>query len=106
VLFVAFWTHYEHPQSDDRIVLCARERSLGLDLLPESVAPQGPKLTVLWSGNETADAGDACVIYVALYGDGRVSARTLDEFEQHVDAPCADASEHTHRVPRFERIGD
>lgn len=59
-----------------------------------------------WSTN-TNDVlpGNAVVIYVSLYGEGRVSARTLVEFEEHVDAPCAIGGP-SHRVARFKRIGE
>lgn len=63
-------------------------------------------MTAQWSGN----GGDLAweepvVIYVALYDDGRISARPLKEFEEDVTTPCADSGP-SHRVPRFERIGD
>jgi hypothetical protein len=52
-------------------------------------------LDARWSGNTTRVAAGPVVIYVALYDTGRVAARPLDEFEEHIDG-----------VPRFERIDD
>ena len=55
---------------------------------PASVFPVGKFLRLAlakWSGNGAHLAGDRVVIYVGLYGDGRVSARDLSEFEGAVD---------------------
>jgi len=58
-------------------------------------------LVAKWSGNDNEIKPDErIVIYVALYGDGRVSARTVKEFEEQVQQP-----DDTFMRPRFEWAG-
>ena len=106
VLFVAKWIwDGRSPTADADVLVIARPEPC-VQLKSGSSGLYGkPLFTAKWSSN-TNDVGEgfAIVIYVALYGEGRVAARRLDEFEEVVDAPsCSDANR---RVPRFERIGD
>lgn len=62
-----------------------------------------PLLTARWSGNDgSVGHGMQIVIYVALYDDGRVAARPLNEFEERVTVDGFRSTD----VPRFERIGE
>ena len=106
VLFVAKWVwDGRSPTADAELLVIARPEPC-VQLKSGSSGLYGkPLFTARWSSN-TNDVGEGLpiVIYVALYGDGRVAARRLDEFEERVDAPsCADTDR---RAPRFERIGD
>ena len=103
VLFVAKWNGPEVPLPPDT--------EIGVYFLGGRAAwanegTSGSLLTVKWSENGgRALFQDPIVIYVSLSAEGRMSARTMREFEESVDAPCADGGS-SHRVPRFERIGE
>lgn len=55
--------------------------------------------TARWSGNKPCKVNDPCIVYVALYDDGRVSVRSVEEFEEVVQLNGKD-------VPRFVRAED
>ena len=65
----------------------------------ESTSTHKPFVLVKWSGNKPCAWRAPLVIYVALYDEGRVSARTVEEFEEIVQLNNKD-------VPRFVRVGD
>lgn len=95
VLFVAPWwsVHRETLLPDQPLHVVHNEYSNGLLTSVTSTA----FMTALWSGNSsTVRLDERVVIYVALYGEGRVAARTEKEFAEHV-AP---------HERRFERIAD
>lgn len=100
VLFDARWRSALPPtENGDVLVGCET------DGWPEAFAGAAHSdsafLTVKWSGNNTSvEHLDTVVIYVALYGDGRVSARTVTEFEEMVQQPV-----HGNMQPRFEWVG-
>jgi hypothetical protein len=90
VLFTATWADYERPEPDDDVLIYWDGAKLGAACNHRK--PSWPIMTVRWSGNpcEPPDeacvsAGDAVVIYVGLYGMGRLSARTEIEFTQKLD---------------------
>lgn len=103
VLFVARWYDGNYnigepftPGIDGPVSICMAG---GLKVFPHSNGDSG-FLEARWSGNSTSVVHEEpVVIYVALYDDGRVAARTLREFEERVDL-MGGAS-----VRRFERIG-
>lgn len=107
VLFVVpWWSHGAILKPDTPLYVAAYDDGIGIRTSPSGGSE--PFLKALWSGN-----GDLCpgldeyvVVYVALYGDGRVSVRTVKEFEALV--PNGDNA-HLYQkslVSRFERIGD
>lgn len=99
VLFVApWWSAQDQLKADDQLSVVAYNSRIGIKW-HTNVAPV---LDVLWSGNDFTrlDLDDQIVIYVALYGDGRVSARTVEEFEEQVQQPG-----DTFKRPRFEWVG-
>ena len=106
VLFVAKWVWDGRvPAADADVLVIARPEPC-VQLKSGGGLYGKPLFTAKWSSNTYAvGEGLPIVIYVALYGDGRVAARRLDEFEERVDAPCADGGP-SHRVSRFERIGE
>jgi len=58
-------------------------------------------LTAKWSGNTgVLHNNEPVVIYVALYDDGRVAARSLQEFEERVDMMGGGS------LPRFARVDE
>ena len=105
VLFVAKWVwDGRSPAADADVLVIARPEPCA-QLKSGGGLYGKPLFNAKWSGN-TSEVGEGSpiVIYVALYGEGRVAARRLDEFEEVVDAPsCSDANR---RVARFERIGE
>lgn len=94
VLFVApWWSGQDQLKPNDPLDVVVRDDAVGVQFLDDN----NVVFTARWSGNDFArlDRGEPIVIYVALYDDGRVAARLLNEFEEIVDG-----------VPRFERIGE
>ena len=113
VLFVADWLSKTAPESDEVLeVFLVANRIYVSDVRDKEDREHfGDGLildNVRWSGNTSRvndERNKRVVIYVSLSDDGRVSARTVREFEEMVDVPCADGGP-SHRVPRFERIGE
>lgn len=105
VLFVAEWAGRSLPSVDAVLPIGMRE----VYDAPVELTVGYPLDTKLfdarWSGN-TCDVtlDERIVIYVALYGEGRVAARAEKEFEEEVDS--GGAPELGMRSPRFERIGE
>ena len=101
VLFVARWVAFgKQPTPDAELLIVARPGP-AVQLVSSGLYGE-PLFKARWSGNTNeAHEGDAIVIYVALYGEGRVAARHLDEFEEVIDTGVAGI-----RRARFERIGD
>lgn len=117
VLFTADWLSKSAPEPDEilqafivsnRIFVSDMRDIEGREHFGEALVLNG----VRWSGN-TGDVDDdlnnRVVIYVALYGDGRVAARPEKEFEEIVDAPnrapFEDPSDQC-RQARFTRLAD
>lgn len=99
VLFVAEWWSVlrEVLQLDQPVYVTPNNYGVGL----LTSATSGTFMTAKWSGNDgVARLEERVVIYVALYGDGRVAARTEREFEEYIGEHDLNA------VCRFERIGD
>jgi len=66
-------------------------------------------LNIKWSGNEGVSPakGESIIVYVGLYGEGRVSARTEKEFAEMVSVLCdLPKCAVEHERPRFERVGE
>lgn len=110
VLFVATWAHSEEwIVSDADLLTFVSGPAIFVQRAPETTGGYfrgTPLVGVKWSGNDGhLHAHNRLVVYVGLYGQGRVSARTLKEFEENVDVPCADGVVDKHTAPRFERIG-
>lgn len=105
VLFVAPWFRRppEGPDAPVYVSVVAGCVWLTADEMPISAVVLagekiGPLIVARWSGNDTnVEDETPVVIYVALYGDGRVAARPLAEFE--------DSVKETGGL-RFERIGE
>jgi len=103
VLFMATWADYERPQPDDDVIVYVDGK---LSAVCAHRKPLNVLMTVKWSGNPcdsnaeaAVDAGDTVVIYVGLYGEGRLSARTETEFTERVAKPDSEMT------VRFRRIG-
>ncbi len=105
VLFVAPWRSGQDQLKPDDLLDVVF--TFGYTGIRWHDAANSVLFTARWSGNDFArlDVDDPIVIYVALYDEGRVAARRLDEFEEHIHVPCDDGG-HPHVVPRFERIGE
>jgi hypothetical protein len=104
VLLVAEWVwDGRTPTTDCELLVIARPAP-AVQLRAGGGLYGRPLFTARWSSN-TNDVfeGQAIVIYVALYGEGRVAARRLKEFEEEVDVG---APELGLRGARFERIGE
>jgi hypothetical protein len=78
-------------RADDNKGLCACRRTDFWEYKLDDVE----FLEAKWSGNNGVVFDLEQVVYVALYGEGRVSVRTAKEFAEDADAGG----------PRFERIG-
>lgn len=109
VLFTAEWFTRDMPDEDALVAVYAEansDQSVSLRVrLREKDNPGfygGAGLfDARWSSNSTTVyLGTLVVIYIALYGDGRVSARTVEEFEEQVQQPG-----DTFKRPRFEWVG-
>ena len=97
VLFVAKWVwDGRFPTADAELLVIARPEPC-VQLKSGGALYGKPLFTARWSSN-TNDVGEDVVIYVALYGEGRVAARRLDEFEERTGGDID--------VARFERIGE
>jgi hypothetical protein len=102
VLFEAGWSGKD-PQVDSELAVLISEDFYDEDpAVKVAVRDQYNLGRVLfyarWSGNDTRVAADtSIVIYVALYGEGRVAARTVKEFEQRTGGDLD--------VQRFEWVG-
>ena len=103
VLFAPPWwgTRVKPLKADDVVHVAAYDDTIGL--LDQS-APH-VFMTALWSGNGATllDNNEPIVIYVALYDNGRVAARTLAEFAEF---GTFDGGSFGFQSWRFERIGD
>lgn len=104
MLFVAPWWGAPGVVAENALVHIASHFH-GAQVSPEPI--EHPLMLALWSGNVGVRvvSSEPIVIYVALYDDGRVSARPLKEFEERVDDKAGTLTV-VRRVPRFERIGD
>lgn len=104
VLFVGTWYDGMHkigepfvPDTDGLVSINGDAK-----VFPHAEGDSG-LFTARWSGNSTHVVHEEpVVIYVALYGDGRVAARPLKEFVERVTLDGFRSTD----VPRFERIGD
>ena len=105
VLFVAEWVEELGRRleltCDAALVVGMREvYDEDVELTVGTCSLDTPLLLAKWSGNDNVVAkGEPVVIYVSLSGEGRVSARTVKEFEEKGRLGTMD-------LPRFERIGD
>lgn len=106
VLFVADWLSKTAPEPDEilQVFLIASRIYVSDVRDKEDRVHFGEGLVldnVRWSGNTSRvndERNKRVVIYVSLSGEGRVSARTVKEFEESIGdgAPSV----------RFERIGE
>lgn len=105
VLFVATWAHQSEWLVSDADLLVAMVSVTGQQTVIVQRAPEtnggafrgAPMFAAKWSGNDGhLGSMDPLVVYVGLYGHGRVSVRALKEFEENVKETGG---------PRFERIG-
>jgi hypothetical protein len=98
VLFVApWWSVLREPLQPDQFLYVA-PNEYGVGLLTSSTS--NSFLMAKWSGNDgVVRLEEPVVIYVSLSDHGRVSARTVREFEEKGCLGTMD-------LPRFERIGD
>ncbi len=110
VLFTATWAHsIEWIVPDQELLTFVKGQTIFVQRLPET-RPGGffggtPLFTVKWSGNDGhLRTAERLVTYVSLSEQGRVSARTVGEFEEMVDNKAGTLSVVC-QVPRFERIG-
>jgi hypothetical protein len=115
VLFAAEWDVRDFPDEDAVLAVYVEahdDKSVSVRVRPREKGNPGfygsaGLFDARWSGNSTTVyIGEPIVIYVALYGDGRVAARPLREFEERVNVPCSEFRGQRHDVARFERIGD
>jgi hypothetical protein len=104
VLFEAEWLDGSDPQPDQLLGVHA----MVLHSFSEPVFRVWPyphtarhkhSLLARWSGNTPCTWNEPCVVYIALYGDGRVSVRSVKEFTEIVNIDGKS-------VPRFVRVGD
>lgn len=101
VLFVVPWWGSRRPVSADAVI-----HVKSFDDLPGAVdhADAMAFMTALWSGNGSTrlEVDEPIVVYIALYGEGRIAARVGWEFTQDVEvsSPAGPV-----RKPRFERVG-
>lgn len=111
VLFTAIWSDDENPRPtpDARVYLFPgsdvghfKRVKIPLFASTRNTESDFAAMVAMWSGNTGGglELGELVVIYVALYGDGRVSARTVEEFEEQVQQP-----NDTFMRPRFEWVG-
>jgi hypothetical protein len=110
VLFVAEWVwDGRSPIADAELLVIARPAP-AVQLRAGGGLYGKLLFTAKWSSNTNeVFEGQAIVIYIALYGEGRVAARRLKEFEEAVETAAEAAgpgSTQFETVPRFERIGD
>ena len=101
VLFLAQWLDGRDPEPDVPLGVHVLD-SDGVALWvwrQASSSQHKPFMLAKWSGNKPCAWRDSLVIYVALYDEGRVSVRTVAEFEEIVQINGKD-------VPRFVRVGD
>ncbi len=103
VLFCAVWRERVTPADDVEVVLGCD--STGRELYACAVGssgqvPAADLLLARWSGNTHIEYAETVVVYVALYGIGRVSVRPVREFEGQV--PRLDGGPGTE--PRFIRV--
>lgn len=107
-LLVAEWARGTPTAHGDLTVGVVDDTWLGIANVDSATARHRGFFKVIsakWCGNNTdVLAEQRVVVYVALYGDGGVWARTEREFEEevHVLLPTGGVGER----PRFERIGD
>ncbi len=105
VLFAAQWwwlSPCENGTPDQEVgVYVLSNGRIGLWPVSQEYGQQHAILVARWSGNKPLAEDDdrRCVVYVALYGDGRVSVRSVKEFTEIVSVDGKD-------VPRFVRVGD
>lgn len=112
VLFVAIWSdnEFETPAPDSDVYVYPgsdvghfKRSKISMFAATRSAEQEFAIIVAKWSGNPDGPVNkydQPIVIYVALYGDGRVSARTVEEFEEQVQQPL-----DTFTRPRFEWIG-
>lgn len=64
-----------------------------------------PLFEARWSGNtNSVKPYQHVVVYVSLSDSGRVSIRTVKEFEETVRVPCKEWRGEFHDVPRFRGV--
>ena len=99
VLFVApWWSPGERVFPGLHVHVAPYDYDVGVRVLNRDAF-----LTAEWSGNEPSvlSLNAPIVIYVSLSGHGRVSARTLAEFEEQISYNAVTLTP----TLRFERIG-
>ena len=98
VLFVVpWWSRDVKLDQNDPVYCVPYDHRIGARLNPRG---SDTFLIALWSGNDSVvlPIDTPIVIYVALYADGRICARTVAEFEERVQSGATTR-------PRCERIG-
>lgn len=103
VLFTAAWFGTRESLKPNTPISIYVQPRLGAVVVSD-VTHGNDVFKAFWSGNGEyrAESDEAIVVYVALYDNGRVSARTVWEFEERVAVDGFSSSD----VARFERIGD
>jgi hypothetical protein len=99
VLLVACWSSQEAPKPDGVVSVWVSQDSCEV-LVSKSAGWLDGVFDARWSGNDAdVSSNEGVVVYVGIYGEGRVSARTEKEFDQVVLVPGGSD------VRRFTRVG-
>lgn len=88
VLFSAIYVTRDSPKPNEALMVFSARGGVWITLAKDyqQIGAQSPLFTVYWSGNEGADVSydTPIVVYVAIYGEGRIAARTVEEFKELV----------------------
>lgn len=115
VLFIAEWGVRDMPEPDIVLATYAEansDESVSLRVRPRQNGNPGfyggaGLFDARWSGNSTTIyIGEAVVIYVSLSERGRVSARTVKEFEEYVGVPSPNHTAVNRHAPRFKWVAE